>query len=166
MADLIVGTNCGFVTTAPTTDPEGSINLTVDNYASASKYTSPPLATTITEIGWWCDFATDETNFEVGIYADNAGVPGALLFSDTTNAKGTTQGYKTVSVNWNISGNTNYWLALQVDETPTQTIIHRLISGGDGYDNIFNVTTLPDPFNRSEERRVGKECRSRWSPYH
>ena len=22
------------------------------------------------------------------------------------------------------------------------------------------------PFERSEERRVGKECRSRWSPYH
>ena len=22
------------------------------------------------------------------------------------------------------------------------------------------------PVNRSEERRVGKECRSRWSPYH
>ena len=22
------------------------------------------------------------------------------------------------------------------------------------------------PFVRSEERRVGKECRSRWSPYH
>ena len=22
------------------------------------------------------------------------------------------------------------------------------------------------PPNRSEERRVGKECRSRWSPYH
>ena len=22
------------------------------------------------------------------------------------------------------------------------------------------------PFPRSEERRVGKECRSRWSPYH
>src|SRR5258707_5703505 len=26
-------------------------------------------------------------------------------------------------------------------------------------------TTLDDP-DRSEERRVGKECRSRWSPYH
>src|ERR1051326_7654948 len=26
----------------------------------------------------------------------------------------------------------------------------------------FNVTV---PANRSEERRVGKECRSRWSPY-
>ena len=22
------------------------------------------------------------------------------------------------------------------------------------------------PITRSEERRVGKECRSRWSPYH
>ena len=24
----------------------------------------------------------------------------------------------------------------------------------------------PDMVMRSEERRVGKECRSRWSPYH
>ena len=29
------------------------------------------------------------------------------------------------------------------------------------------VTLVPDAENaRSEERRVGKECRSRWSPYH
>ena len=27
----------------------------------------------------------------------------------------------------------------------------------------FAVTGM---FTRSEERRVGKECRSRWSPYH
>ena len=25
---------------------------------------------------------------------------------------------------------------------------------------------LEEPDSRSEERRVGKECRSRWSPYH
>ena len=25
---------------------------------------------------------------------------------------------------------------------------------------------LPEELKRSEERRVGKECRSRWSPYH
>ena len=25
---------------------------------------------------------------------------------------------------------------------------------------------LPEESSRSEERRVGKECRSRWSPYH
>ena len=28
------------------------------------------------------------------------------------------------------------------------------------------VTKLNTVINRSEERRVGKECRSRWSPYH
>ena len=26
--------------------------------------------------------------------------------------------------------------------------------------------TKEKDFDRSEERRVGKECRSRWSPYH
>ena len=28
------------------------------------------------------------------------------------------------------------------------------------------VLTRADVMDRSEERRVGKECRSRWSPYH
>ena len=31
------------------------------------------------------------------------------------------------------------------------------------FDNVNNETIVPA---RSEERRVGKECRSRWSPYH
>ena len=29
-----------------------------------------------------------------------------------------------------------------------------------------HLSELPLEGNRSEERRVGKECRSRWSPYH
>ena len=29
-----------------------------------------------------------------------------------------------------------------------------------------STSTAPSPSSRSEERRVGKECRSRWSPYH
>ena len=28
------------------------------------------------------------------------------------------------------------------------------------------ISALVTPLCRSEERRVGKECRSRWSPYH
>ena len=32
--------------------------------------------------------------------------------------------------------------------------------------NVLNRETLLDAQARSEERRVGKECRSRWSPYH
>src|SRR2546429_7631575 len=31
--------------------------------------------------------------------------------------------------------------------------------------SVAKVTVAGKPF-RSEERRVGKECRSRWSPYH
>ena len=34
------------------------------------------------------------------------------------------------------------------------------------FDEIRVVRSLPRILGRSEERRVGKECRSRWSPYH
>ena len=35
-------------------------------------------------------------------------------------------------------------------------------------EKIYRVldNLLPSQPDRSEERRVGKECRSRWSPYH
>ena len=36
---------------------------------------------------------------------------------------------------------------------------------GDAYWNTIDPHRLPGT-TRSEERRVGKECRSRWSPYH
>ena len=32
------------------------------------------------------------------------------------------------------------------------------------YEKLYEE--IPELRNRSEERRVGKECRSRWSPYH
>ena len=38
------------------------------------------------------------------------------------------------------------------------------IDGTDG-NRLYYLATIPSVF-RSEERRVGKECRSRWSPYH
>ena len=34
------------------------------------------------------------------------------------------------------------------------------------YRPIVIGDAIDDYINRSEERRVGKECRSRWSPYH
>ena len=33
-------------------------------------------------------------------------------------------------------------------------------------DHIHRIKGENEPGTRSEERRVGKECRSRWSPYH
>ena len=37
----------------------------------------------------------------------------------------------------------------------------KLLAGDDYFTNF-----ITGGFSRSEERRVGKECRSRWSPYH
>ena len=41
--------------------------------------------------------------------------------------------------------------------------------GSDNVDGTKTAITVNDEsitLGRSEERRVGKECRSRWSPYH
>ena len=34
------------------------------------------------------------------------------------------------------------------------------------FEGLKGQKALMDGWVRSEERRVGKECRSRWSPYH
>ena len=34
------------------------------------------------------------------------------------------------------------------------------------YGTFFTTVIAANEIVRSEERRVGKECRSRWSPYH
>ena len=47
----------------------------------------------------------------------------------------------------------------RVDRDPNHLTL--LASSHEGYLNLMRLCTV-----RSEERRVGKECRSRWSPYH
>src|SRR5256885_7302217 len=47
---------------------------------------------------------------------------------------------------------------------------HRLLQLAEIVDHLLRIsaegTSAPVEIERSEERRVGKECRSRWSPYH
>ena len=45
---------------------------------------------------------------------------------------------------------------------------YRLAAGADASAKLLHLTGgISAAFaSRSEERRVGKECRSRWSPYH
>ena len=56
-------------------------------------------------------------------------------------------------------------------------VVSRAFDAGDVPAGASSLNTSAGPFsmstsfesgstNRSEERRVGKECRSRWSPYH
>jgi len=46
------------------------------------------------------------------------------------------------------------------NELPPKTLV---VTFDDAYRSFFEKAL---PILRSEERRVGKECRSRWSPYH
>ena len=43
---------------------------------------------------------------------------------------------------------------------------YELVDAADEAEAVEKAVTLVHDLLRSEERRVGKECRSRWSPYH
>jgi hypothetical protein len=119
---VVKGTNCGFVTSAPSAAPGGA-TAALDNTSRAQIDVAPAGATKITEIGWWASTATEESNFEVGLYSHDAVNDCAKdrLYVNNTNAKGTTGGWKTVAVDWAITAGTTYWIAVQVDDTATAT---------------------------------------------
>src|SRR5437899_9630285 len=56
-------------------------------------------------------------------------------------------------------------LAIEGDEPVTQDLQDRLVTLDCSPHSIAPVQVFAEA-DRSEERRVGKECRSRWSPYH
>lgn len=146
---LVLGTNCGFVTVAPSADPGGT-DFGIDARSAVTKDTSPATAAKITEIGWYCDNATEEANFELGLYAANGatvpGEAGTRLQVAAVNAKGTGVGWKKATVDWTISPSTAYWLGAQLDDTPTATNTNYAASAGGGYDWRAGQTALTDPY--------------------
>ena len=143
--------NSGFVTVAPSVDPDAS-SASIDGSSDAmGPWTAPVGATKITEIGWWCDNATEETNFEVAIYDHDSGNnrPGEIVGVSRTNAKGTGAGWKTSTVDINISASTIYWVAVQVDDTSTTTNLNFAtdFAAGIRQSRGSTFTELPDPWN-------------------
>ena len=56
------------------------------------------------------------------------------------------------------------WLKELVDiDVPSQELAEKMSTTGI---EVEGVESPAAGLLRSEERRVGKECRSRWSPYH
>lgn len=145
---LVLGTNCGFVTSAPVDDP-GELSYAIDNYVLLVGDTTPATALKILQVGWWCDNNPQEANFEVGLYAADAegGAAGTLLYANQTNNAGSAGGtWKTVDVDWEILPNTDYWIGVQVDDTATQTNTNYKTSGGKTQANP-SEPTLDDPYS-------------------
>lgn len=132
---VVLGTSAGFVTAAPTSDPVGTNISTIDDFCLAQKDVAPVGATKITEIGWYTGENTNEVNYELGLYAHDVDTnkPTTRLQVDTNNAKGTTKGWKKVTVDWDITAGTTYWLALQVDYVNDTVYIDRSSSSGAAY---------------------------------
>lgn len=148
---LTIGTNCGFVKTAPTDDPGGNATSTIRQRAVVTRATSSSDTNRITQFGWWCNENSPEANFSIGIYSSNGevvpGEAGTLLYSSTGHAKGTTLGWKTVDVKWDIEPNTDYWLGVQLNYySGTNTTTDRQLTTGYGYDYIEPKTFLPNPY--------------------
>ena len=145
---VVIGTNAGFVTVAPVADPGGDAG-TCDNYSTAQKDTSPVGMTKVTEVGWWCDAATEESNFELGLYSHNAGSdkPDTRLYVENINAKGTGTGWLSVVVDWDISESTVYWIALQLDNTATASKIDQTGTGVISSSVYAGDTSLPATWN-------------------
>ncbi|MCJ7805918.1 hypothetical protein MUP46_04735 [Patescibacteria group bacterium] len=148
---LVKGTNCGFVTTAPTADPAGTF-LTIDTRAFGFKDVAPAGVVRVTEIGWWCDTASEAANFDVGIYSHDSGNnrPNALIGSASNNAKGTTAGWKVVTgLDISITAGTTYWLGVQLDDTATPTGTDYANDAAEKQDRKTGQTSLPDPWGAS-----------------
>ena len=100
------------------------------------------------------------------LYARRHGGQFVLRIEDTDLQRSSVE-----SVNAILEGMT--WLGLEYDEGPIyqtrrfdryDAIIQQLLDSGHAYKCYCSKERLETL--RSEERRVGKECRSRWSPYH
>jgi len=124
----------------------------------------------------------DVIRFSIGSGTKTIGVTSGPLppVTDPATINGTTQpGFAGVPLIRliNQSGNTSI---AGLDIAAGSTVVRGLVVGGfgdgitlreSGGDTVVGnlVGLLPNGTkvaNRSEERRVGKECRSRWSPYH
>ena len=58
--------------------------------------------------------------------------------------------------NYRVTPANNKWIIQSIEDRKTIKV--------DG--SPFKLKSAAEQAMRSEERRVGKECRSRWSPYH
>ena len=149
---LVLGTNCGFVTTAPTTDPGGTNNGAMSTKANGFRVTTPAIhKIRITEMGWYVNAATNDANTQMGIYTSDGTDenPDDLIESTGDFSKGTTEGWvKKTDLNIILEPSTTYWICAQCDiSADTYVDIHA--DATQAYNLKNDQTELPDPWDGS-----------------
>lgn len=148
---LAIGTNVGFVSSAPVADPAGN-NFAADNRCLAVKDTSPAGSNKITEMGVWIDNATQAADIVFALYSDaGANEPELRQQVTGTVAKGTGGGlWVTVTgLSWTLTASTAYWLAIGMTDTATQTNTNNATASGSGYAGLTTATSPPADWGTS-----------------
>jgi len=147
-----MGTTAGFIIgTPPSTDPTGGTQWTIDNTARALKDTAPADKTRVTEIGWYCNVATEEAEYQVGIYSHDSSNnrPLQIIATISLQQKGTTAGWKKITgLSIPITAGETYWIAVQCDNTSTVTTMDAQ-AGSEKHDAKSSVSSLPDVWGAS-----------------
>jgi len=150
---LVIGTNCGFVSAAPTADP-GEIETTIDNRCWVCKFTTPVGCTNITELGFYVmSIYHESADYSIALYTHNSGadgpdaVVGTIHTGNVTTA--TTPGwYKYSGLSISVSAETVYWIGVGVEDTTSgSTNTQKAASGSSrlGYHDENNGV-LTDPW--------------------
>jgi len=145
---IVLGVSSGFVTSTPVDDPGGSSTVLDTSRTMVSGDTTTD-AMTIIEMGWWRgDSALEDASFEVGIYEDDNGVPGDLLYFSSTSSTSSKLTWNVINgLSWPLLASTKYWLAIWVNETGTNIGPDVASSGGQGRDWSGGSAKFPNPYN-------------------
>ena len=111
-----------------------------------------------------CSITTEEDGTDYGTGDGSASSPVELTVGTAKDGKVPKWGYSYYKFTTSSTGAGSYKLSiasLESTSSSSSSVIATLYSG-----SSYNTSTRLDSESRSEERRVGKECRSRWSPYH
>jgi len=137
----------------------------------ADKYTANKsewlfLANAYVDLGtWWCvtpfiGAGVGTSRVTISGFTDQ-GLSDAVAGSPATFGASPSMALADSASKWNFAWAAYAGLAYKVTPNVTVEFAYRYVNLGDGITG--DIRTYQ---GRSEERRVGKECRSRWSPYH
>lgn len=123
---------------------QGVSSIADSHTIGATRFTMPSENGDITSVSVYFNSSAVSPNnqFQLMIYADNAGVPGILLY---TSATGTIvpNSWNTLSLSGALSANTTYWLA--VNTNGDSSIAYTNVANS-AYYHAQNFSAIPNPF--------------------